>query len=287
VGVGDSGDGWRDEAVPSAARGGDEGGADDSAGPAWRIDDLARLSGTTVDTVRFYQREGLLPPATRRGRSLVYGPAHLERLERIRDLQARHFTLKGIRALAEEGRLQMLDRLFASEKRTFTREQLVAESGLEPEVAEELARAGVPGPPEAHGALAYDGDDLAVLSALRASMRRGMPVAIVTYLARLYERHMEALRQELYDAFAIDGAGPPAALADEDIDAFRTLAGNDIDAFLDDSCVLLEYLHRRGVQRMVLEAMRLADAVGGSSRRAGSLPSPAQERSASPGSAGA
>ena len=243
--------------------------AGDAAGPEWRIDDLARLSGTTVDTVRFYQREGLLPAATRRGRSLVYGPAHLERLERIRDLQARHFTLKGIRALAEEGRLQMLDRLFQSETRTYSREELVAESALEPKVATELEEAGVPRPPGTHGALAYDGDDLAVLAALRASMGRGMPVAVALFLARLYDRHMEALRRELYDAFAIDGTCPAPELADEDIDAFRTLAGNDIDAFLDDSCVLLEYLHRRGVQGLVLEAMRLADTLGGSSRRLG------------------
>lgn len=238
-------------------------------GPAWRIDDLAHLSGTTVDTVRFYQREGLLPPATRRGRSLVYGAEHLERLERIRDLQARHFTLKGIRALAEEGRLPMLDRLFATDSRTFSHEELVVESALDPEVAAQLADAGVPRAPETHRALAYDGDDLAVLSALRASLGRGMPVAVALFLARLYDRHMESLRRELYDAFAIDGTRPPPELDDEDIDAFRTLAGNDIDAFLDDSCVLLEYLHRRGVQSLVVEAMALADAVGGSSRRLG------------------
>lgn len=232
----------------------------------WRIDDLARLSGTTVDTVRFYQREGLLPPATRRGRSLVYGPEHLERLERIRDLQARHFTLKGIRALAEEGRLQMLDRLFAPDQRTFTRYELIRESGLEAGVLEELEEAGLLVAPEQRGALAYDGEDLAVLSAMRASLDRGMPVSVALYLVRLYKDQMDQLERGLFDTFSIGGAGLGPKLDEDDLDAFRTLAGNDIDAFLDDSCVLLEYLHRRGVQRLVLEAMRLADAVGGSSR---------------------
>ena len=28
---------------------------------AWRIEDLAHKAGMTVDTVRYYQREGLLP----------------------------------------------------------------------------------------------------------------------------------------------------------------------------------------------------------------------------------
>lgn len=242
--------------------------SEDASGPAWRIDDLARLSGTTVDTVRFYQREGLLPPATRHGRSTVYGPAHLERLERIRDLQARHFTLKGIRALAEEGRLQMLDRLFANEKRSFTRQELVAESGLDPDVVAELEEAGLLMPPESRGALAYDGDDLAVLSATRTSLARGMPVTVAVFLIGLYSRHMEALRRELYDTFTVGGTGLGPELVDEDLDAFRTLAANGIDAFLDDSCAAIEYLHRRGVQGLVVEAMGLADAVGDSSENA-------------------
>lgn len=226
-----------------------------------RIDDLARLSGTTVDTVRFYQREGLLPAATRRGRSMLYGREHLERLERIRDLQARHFTLKGIRALADEGRLQMLDRLFVGEQQTFTREELIAESGLEAEQVAALERAGVMRDPARHGALAYDGDDLAVLNALRASMDRGMPDAVAVFLVRLYDRHMEALGRELFDIFNVDGTGLGPVLADTDLDAFRTLAANGIDDFLAGSCVVLEYLHRRGVQHLIVEAMARADAV--------------------------
>jgi DNA-binding transcriptional MerR regulator len=266
-----------DEGVLHATADGPAGGAQapvDAPDEGWRIDDLARLSGTTVDTVRFYQREGLLPPATRRGRTMVYGPAHLERLERIRELQARHFTLKGIRALVEEGRLQMLDRLFSARRRTLSREELVAECGLEPELVQELADAGLLVAPELHGALAYDGDDLAVLSAMRASISRGMPVAVAIHLVRLYERHMGALHRELFETFSIGGSGLEPHLDEDDLDAFRTLAGNGIDAFLEESCMLLEYLHRRGVQRLIVEAMRLADVVGGSSRTAGRNPAP-------------
>lgn len=224
-----------------------------------RIDDLARLSGTTVDTVRFYQRQGLLPPATRRGRSLLYGHEHLERLERIRDLQARHFTLKAIRALAEEGRLQMLDRLFGGETREFTRDQLTAESGLQADEVAGFEDAGLLQDPARHGALAYDEEDLAALSAMRASLERGMPLAVAMFIVRLYRRHMDALRGQLFEIFNVDGAGLEPALSDDDLDAFRTLAGNRIDDFLDDSCVVLEYLHRRGVQRLVVEAMARAE----------------------------
>lgn len=265
-------DGAPGNPAPSPAAGRDAGGGAPAEG--WRIDDLARLSGTTVDTVRFYQREGLLPPATRRGRTLVYGPDHLERLERIRELQARHFTLKGIRALAEEGRLQMLDRLFSGRRRSLTREEVVAESGLEPVTVAELEGAGLLVAPELHGALAYDGDDLAVLSAMRASISRGMPVAVAAFLVRLYDRHMDALHRDLFETFSIGGSGMEPELSEDDLDGFRTLAGNGIDDFLEESCMLLDYLHRRGVQRLVMEAMRLADVVGGSSRTAGLRPSP-------------
>lgn len=237
---------------------------------SYRIDDLARLSGTTVDTIRFYQREGLLPPAERHGRSLVYGPQHLERLERIRDLQARHFTLKAIRALAEEGRLRILDRLFGAEHRSLTWAELLAEADVDAALGHELQQVGLLATPEEHGSLAYDGDDLTVLSAVRGWLDRGMPKPVVLVLARLYQSHMTALREELFAVFRVGGSGLGPSLSDEDLDAFRTLAANDIDVFLEDSCALLEYAHRRGVQRLVVEAMEWgarASATGAAGRQ--------------------
>ena len=58
----------------------------------------------TVDTIRYYQREGLLP-AGRAGRpGQPLRPRHLERLDRIRELQARRFSLAAIRALLGDER---------------------------------------------------------------------------------------------------------------------------------------------------------------------------------------
>ena len=39
--------------------------------PAYRIEDLAHLSGATVRTIRAYQDRGLLPRPERRGRANV------------------------------------------------------------------------------------------------------------------------------------------------------------------------------------------------------------------------
>lgn len=53
-----------------------------------RIDELAAASGIAVGTIRFYQREGLVPPPEREGRIGWYPASTLDLLERIRALQA-------------------------------------------------------------------------------------------------------------------------------------------------------------------------------------------------------
>ncbi|MFJ8073463.1 MerR family transcriptional regulator [Streptomyces sp. NPDC096176] len=67
----------------------------------YRIEDLAHHSGATVRTIRAYQDRGLLPKPERRGRSNVYGSAHLTRLRQIADLLERGYTLASIKELLE------------------------------------------------------------------------------------------------------------------------------------------------------------------------------------------
>ncbi|WP_375165074.1 MerR family transcriptional regulator [Streptomyces sp.] len=72
-----------------------------SAQPEYRIEDLAHHSGATVRTIRAYQDRGLLPRPERRGRSNVYGDAHLARLRQIADLLERGYTLASIKELLD------------------------------------------------------------------------------------------------------------------------------------------------------------------------------------------
>lgn len=62
----------------------------------YRIDDLARLAGTTVRNVRVYQDRGLLPPPRREGRVGWYSDAHLARLRLIGRLLERGYTFTTI-----------------------------------------------------------------------------------------------------------------------------------------------------------------------------------------------
>ena len=70
------------------------------------ISELARSGGVGVETVRFYQRRGLLPDprpaATRRGSGTRhYGPAEVQRLRFIREAQKAGFTLDEIATLLD------------------------------------------------------------------------------------------------------------------------------------------------------------------------------------------
>lgn len=71
----------------------------DTGRSAYRIEDLSRITGTTVRTIRAYTDRGLLPKPERRGRANVYDDTHLERLRRIADLLERGYTLASIKEL--------------------------------------------------------------------------------------------------------------------------------------------------------------------------------------------
>ena len=65
-----------------------------------KIGQLAAASATAVDTIRYYEREGLLPvPARTQGGFRVYEPAHLERLQFIRYCRSLDMSLDEVRVL--------------------------------------------------------------------------------------------------------------------------------------------------------------------------------------------
>jgi DNA-binding transcriptional MerR regulator len=65
----------------------------DQAPSQWRVEELARRADLSVDTIRFYQKRRLLPAPERSGRVAWYGPEHLDRLARVREMQGRGLTL--------------------------------------------------------------------------------------------------------------------------------------------------------------------------------------------------
>ena len=65
-----------------------------------RIGNLAEATGTAVETIRFYEREGLLPPAERTENNYrLYTALHADRLSFIRQCRNLDMALDEIRAL--------------------------------------------------------------------------------------------------------------------------------------------------------------------------------------------
>ncbi|WGS53510.1 MerR family transcriptional regulator [Paraburkholderia sp. D15] len=77
--------------------------ADAAPNPAPRneytVDELARVTDTTVRNVRAYQDRGLLAPPEKRGRVGVYDDTHVSRLKLINHLLTRGYTLANIQDL--------------------------------------------------------------------------------------------------------------------------------------------------------------------------------------------
>lgn len=63
------------------------------------ISKLAASAGVGVETVRFYQRRGLIDTPDRGGGFRQYGPKDVRRLQFIRQAQTAGFTLEQIREL--------------------------------------------------------------------------------------------------------------------------------------------------------------------------------------------
>ncbi len=70
--------------------------------PKMKIGELARRTACRVETIRFYEKEGILPPPPRSsGNYRLYGKPHIERLLFIRRCRSLDMTLDEIKQLLQ------------------------------------------------------------------------------------------------------------------------------------------------------------------------------------------
>lgn len=75
-----------------------------------KIGDLARATGTKVETVRYYERIGLLPPAERTSANYrSYMLSYVDRLSFIRHARGLGFDIADIRSLLAMDRSSVAD----------------------------------------------------------------------------------------------------------------------------------------------------------------------------------
>jgi MerR family transcriptional regulator, mercuric resistance operon regulatory protein len=63
------------------------------------IGELSRRTGCNIETIRYYERIGLMPAPPRKGRYRSYGGDHVARLGFVRRARELGFTLDEVRAL--------------------------------------------------------------------------------------------------------------------------------------------------------------------------------------------
>src|SRR5205823_4378203 len=123
------------------------------------------------DTIRFYQKRGLLPPPRRDGRIAWYSNEHLERLQRIRDLRGRGLTLALIARILD-GDLDATDAPLAAavssadaeEAEEFlTLDELAVRSGVPMALLEAVGREHLLVPRSHDGVPRYTAADVAVV----------------------------------------------------------------------------------------------------------------------------
>lgn len=221
---------------------------------AYRIEDLSRLSGTTVRTIRAYTDRGLLPRPDRSGRANVYGDAHLARLRQIADLLDRGYTLASIKELLAAwdagtglggvlGLVEEVDRPWSDEQPArIGLDELAAAFGgvIDPSAVREAVLLGVlePVPGSDDEFLVPSPQELAVAAELHAA---GVPLTAVTghlrelreQVEHISERFLEFTTEYVFGRFL---KHPPtdeeAAEAAGLVRRLRPLAQHTVDAEL-------------------------------------------------------
>ncbi|MER6805490.1 MULTISPECIES: MerR family transcriptional regulator [Streptomyces] len=194
------------------------------------MEELARLAGITVRTLRFYRERKLLPPPRREGRIAWYDDHHLARLRTITALLERGHTLNGIAELAEAfdhgrdvGELLGMDTPTDEVPVRLTPEELA--DRFAGEVTPENLAAALE-----LGYLGTDGEEIVhisrrLLDVSSALVREGIPLAEVLHAGKEARAHADALA-DLFAGLILRHA------SEESLHRLRPLARSVVDAEL-------------------------------------------------------
>jgi DNA-binding transcriptional MerR regulator len=183
-----------------------------------RVEQLSTRAGVSVDTIRYYQSKGLLDPPRREGRVAWYGESHRARLERIRTLQQRGFTLATIARLLS-GELDAADEALVAElsganqpvepdpSRTdqgeaLTLAELAEATGVPLALLKALEAEELLIPRRIGGQERYTEEDVAASQAGLLLLDWGIPLSALLDLARRHHEATEAVAREAVAMFA-------------------------------------------------------------------------------------
>ena len=203
------------------------------------MEQLAAACGVSVDTVRYYQSLGLLPPPEREGRVAWYGPPHAERIRDVRALQKKGLTLAAVkrvvqgelgRADADLAAAVAAERGAADTEELLTLEEFANQSGVPASLIQAVEREGVPFGRRVDGEERYTAGDIEIVRVALRLLEFGLPLADLLVLAREANASMRGLAERAVELFdervrkpIRDTASSDEAAAEQMVAAFREL----------------------------------------------------------------
>jgi DNA-binding transcriptional MerR regulator len=206
-----------------------------------RVEELALAAEVSVDTIRYYQKQQLLPPPGRDGRLAFYDEDHLARIARIKELQRRGFTLAVIRRFLA-GELDPADEPLAAAvagagdvaggppEELFCIDELANRLGVPQPMLDSLLREGLLIPRVVDGTPQFTPADVAMLTGGMKLLEAGLPLPELFALARHHHtvtREVATQAVELFDTWVRKPLRasdlPEDEKAERLVEAFRSL----------------------------------------------------------------
>ena len=178
-----------------------------------KIGELARQTDTSITTLKYYIREGLIRPVMKTGKNMSwYDPSCVETVNMIRMLQKeRYYPLSVIRDLLETDTLRrppelaLLDAIHKVDEKTdvkaFTADEAVRMSGLDREQIGELSQAGIISAAKKKRREAFTEEDLTVMKLVRRRLDAGIPLSQSIAALRIYDRALRNAAHDDIDSF--------------------------------------------------------------------------------------
>jgi DNA-binding transcriptional MerR regulator len=176
----------------------------------YRVEQLAAACDVSVDTVRYYQTRGLVPPPAREGRVAWYDDRHAERIREVRELRRRGLTLAAIERVLGDG-LDPADadlavaiaaaRGEARQDELLTLDGFASRSGVPASLIQAVEREGIELGRTVDGEVRYTAADIDMGRGALRLLEYGLPLGELLSLARDTNDAMVALAGRAVELF--------------------------------------------------------------------------------------
>ena len=157
------------------------------------IEDLSLDTGISVETIRYYQRRGLIGAPERNGRRGFYGVETVERLDEINTLRQQGFSLREI-----ERKLNPHPQEPAS---LLDFDELALRSKIPAPILQSLMAEQILVPLDVDGVHKFNSSDVAMANAALQLLGKGLPFSELLTLAKEHIVRMEETIDDAIDVF--------------------------------------------------------------------------------------